>query len=226
MSTHPSWITRHFAALLMLFVGVFVPLVVFGMLADDVIEKQVFSFDLPILTYVHSHASAVLDTLMAFITRAGSAWVLIPVITLVFGFLVWKDRRRDAAFWTLAVVGAALLNFLCKHIFGRERPALWVSPLPESTFSFPSGHAMASMAVATALIVLLWNTRWRALALVAAIAYVFLVGLSRIYWGVHYPSDVLAGWAASLAWVIGIKIIFGMRTFARADGAGGLAARH
>jgi undecaprenyl-diphosphatase len=218
MSNHSSWITRHFAALLMLFVGVFVPLVVFGMLAETVIEKEVFSFDLPILTFVHGHASPVLDTLMAFITRAGSAWVLIPVITLVFGFLQWKNRRFDAAFWTLGVVGAALLNLFCKHIFGRERPALWVSPLPESTFSFPSGHAMESMAVATALIVLLWNTRWRALVLSVGIPYVFLVGLSRLYWGVHYPSDVLAGWAASLAWVVGLKIIFGMRTFVRAAG--------
>jgi undecaprenyl-diphosphatase len=76
--------------------------------------------------------------------------------------------------------------------------------------SFPSGHAMASMALAVALIVLLWPTRWRYPMLLGGIFFTIMVGLSRIYLGVHYPSDVLAGWVASLAWVMGLsRVLYG-----------------
>jgi undecaprenyl-diphosphatase len=79
--------------------------------------------------------------------------------------------------------------------------------LPESTFSFPSGHAMQSMAVGAALVILLWETRWRYVALLLSASFVLAVGLSRIYLGVHYPSDILAGWAASVAWVVGLRSV-------------------
>jgi undecaprenyl-diphosphatase len=106
------------------------------------------------------------------------------------------------------VGGAALINFLAKQAFGRVRPELWISRVQETTYSFPSGHAMSTMAVAAALTFLLWKTRWKWLMLAGGAAFVLMVGLSRVYWGVHYPSDILAGWAASIAWVAGVKMIF------------------
>ena len=96
------------------------------------------------------------------------------------------------------------MDGIAKIFFGRVRPALWTSILPETTFSFPSGHSMISASLAFALVVLLWRTRWRYPALICAVPAVFLVGLSRLYLGVHYPSDVLGGWCAGLIWSSGV----------------------
>lgn len=208
LSTSESFLRQHYLRLLVLFFGVVGPLVVFGHLAEDVLEKEVFSFDRPVLMFMHSHATQVLDMVMVFITRVGSSLVLVPLNILVFSLLIYRKRRRDALFWALAVVGATVLNFIAKHAFARIRPDLWTSISPELTYSFPSGHAMNSMAVMTALVVLAWDTRWRNLMMAAGACFILLVGLSRIYLGVHYPSDILAGWAASFAWVVGLASVF------------------
>lgn len=208
VGTTESFLRHHYLKLLILFFGVFAPLIVFGHFAEDVIEQEVFFFDRPILMFMHSHATQVLDMVMVFITRVGSSLVLIPLNILVFSLLIYRRRRRDALFWALAVVGASVINFIAKHAFARVRPDLWTSISPEVTYSFPSGHAMNSMAVITALVVLAWNTRWRNLMMVAGVCFILLVGSSRIYLGVHYPSDILAGWAASFAWVVGLASVF------------------
>jgi undecaprenyl-diphosphatase len=208
MHASRSWIIRHFATLSMLFAGVLLPLLLFGTVAGEIIEKKPFSFDDPLLMFVHGHATPRFDSLMYFFTTAGSAFVMAPLVLAVFGFLMRQGKRTPATFLAVSVCGAWLINFLSKQAFGRVRPDLWVSIVRETTYSFPSGHAMSSMAVATALTFLLWKTRWRWMALVAGAAFVFMVGLSRVYFGVHYPSDIVAGWAASLAWVAGVKLIF------------------
>jgi membrane-associated phospholipid phosphatase len=113
-----------------------------------------------------------------------------------------------------------LLNLLAKSAFARVRPDFWVSLLPETTFSFPSGHAMQSMAVVAGLVALTWRGRWRWPVALIGLCVVFLVGLSRIYLGVHYPSDILAGWTAALAWVIGLSVLFkGLRREPGGDGS-------
>jgi membrane-associated phospholipid phosphatase len=174
--------TVRFSTLLVLFVGVLAPLYLFGLLADDVMEHHVFFFDKPILVFLHSHASPGLDTVMRFFTHAGSALVLVPFNGAVLALLMWRRSRWIAAFWVLAVAGAALLNGLAKQIFARSRPDLWVSSLPETTFSFPSGHGMQSMAVIAALTVMMWRTHWRWHVLAFGSVFVLLVGISRVYW--------------------------------------------
>lgn len=206
--TSEFFLRHHYLKLLVLFFGVFTPLIVFGHFAEGVLEHEVFSFDRPVLMFMHSHATQILDVFMVFFTRVGSAPVLVPFNILVFLLLVYRKRRRESLFWALAVVGAAVLNFIAKHVFARIRPDLWTSISPEVTYSFPSGHAMNSMAVMTALVLLTWDTRWRGLMMVAGACFILLVGLSRIYLGVHYPSDILAGWVASFAWVVGLASVF------------------
>lgn len=203
-----NFLRFNYFKLAVLFFCVFVPLVIFGHLAEDVLENEAFSFDRPVLMFMHNHSTHALDGVMVFITRVGSALVLVPLNVLVFSVLVYRKRRSEAFFWALAVVGAAALNFIAKHSFVRIRPDLWASILPEITYSFPSGHAMNSMAAMTALVLLTWNTRWRSLMISAAVCFIFLVGSSRIYLGVHYPSDILAGWVASFAWVNGLASVF------------------
>ena len=201
------WLRTYRWRLAVLFACVFAPLYLFGAIAEDVVEKESFFLDRYLLSFMHAHATALLDRVMLFFSLIGSGLWLVPVDVGILLILAWRRRWGDAFFWGLAVGGAALLNVGAKHTFGRVRPDLWPSIAPETTFSFPSGHAVQTMALVAALLVLAWPTRWRWPTLIVGGCFVLLVGLSRVYLGVHYPSDVLAGWAASLAWVFGLSIL-------------------
>lgn len=201
------WLRVHRVRLLLLFIGVLVPLWVFGALAEDVLEQERFFFDDPILLFLRSYTTAWLDNVMLFFSLIGYRFGVVPADLIVLAIFVQRRRWADALFWVLAVGGAALLNLLAKRSFGRPRPDLWLSIAPETTYSFPSGHAMGSMALAMAVIVLAWPTRWRWPALIGGVFFVVMVGVSRLYLGVHYPSDIMAGWMASLAWVIGVSFV-------------------
>ncbi|MBB4636579.1 undecaprenyl-diphosphatase [Longimicrobium terrae] len=198
---------RRWRILLALFAGVLLPLLGFGMLANDVMEHEGLFWDAPILHFVHDQSTPALDRFMLFMSAIGYAWGVVPAVPVLFIILMAYRRRGDALFFALAVGGAGLMNRGAKLFFRRTRPALWTSIAPETSFSFPSGHAMGSMALAAAVVALLWPTRWRWPAIVVGGAFTFLVGLSRVYLGVHYPSDVLAGWSASLAWVVGVSFV-------------------
>lgn len=193
--------------LLLLFLLVLLPLYTFGELAEEVLERESFGFDEPIQLFVHNLSSPTLDSFMLLMSRLGYQWIVLPLDVAVLLFLVIRRHKHDALFFGLAVGGGALLNVGAKLLFGRARPELWLSIAPEFDFSFPSGHAMGSMTLVAALVVLLWATRWRYPVLLVGALFVVLVGLSRIYLGVHYPSDILAGWAAALAWVMGLSSV-------------------
>lgn len=182
----------------------FLALCLFLSLAEDIVEKERLSFDLPIQLFLHGHATPTLDSVMLGFSYAGSAYALVPLNILTFVLLIRSRRKGDAMFFAMAVTGAALINYVAKLGFARARPSLWISISPEVTYSFPSGHAMNSLAVAAALIVLNWRSKWRGPIIVFALLAVIGIGLSRAYLGVHYPSDILAGWAASTAWVAGL----------------------
>jgi undecaprenyl-diphosphatase len=202
------WLAAQRGRLLTLFFGVLVPLYLFGTLAEGVIEHESTSFDNALLMFVHKYATPQLDHAMLFFSLIGSALVLVPLNLLVFGVLVWLRKWAAARFWLFAVSGAALINLLAKHSFARIRPSLWISLAPEHTYSFPSGHAMESMAIVSACVVLSWRTRWRWPVLVLGSFYVLLVSASRVYLGVHYATDIAAAWVASAAWVIGLVVLF------------------
>jgi undecaprenyl-diphosphatase len=136
--------------------------------------------------------------------KLGYMWGVLPLDIIVMVWLVLRRRFRDSLFFILAVLGSLILNLAAKNHFARARPSLWLSITPESTFSFPSGHAMASATLAVALILLFWSTRGRWWVAVAAVIFALLVGMSRVYLGVHYPSDILTGWLAAIAWTVGM----------------------
>jgi undecaprenyl-diphosphatase len=140
------------------------------------------------------------------ITALGSYAVLSLVVAAVAGFL--RLQRHARAMWLvlLASVGGALISHLLKIYYDRERPPLL--PLADTmTPSFPSGHSMLSAVIYLSLGVLLAQTafkrRVKAYFLTVALVLTFLVGVSRIYLGVHYPTDVLAGWTVGLVWALG-----------------------
>lgn len=197
-------------ALLGLFCGIGLPLLLFGGLAEDVREGEGLPFDLPILRWLHGLATPALDRVALVLSLVGVPLPMIAVAALLFLGLCLRRHYHEATFFLTVVGGSALLNVLGKVVFQRERPALWLSLAPEGDYSFPSGHAMGSAALVTALVCLTWRGRWRWPLLAVGTLFVLGVGLSRLYLGVHYPSDILAGWGASLAWAFGVRALWGV----------------
>ncbi len=140
------------------------------------------------------------------ITALGSAVVLGLAVLAVAGFLLLQGSWRSAVFVVAASSGGWLLNSLLKELFGRSRPEVVPHLREVVTLSFPSGHAMTSAAVYLTLGALLMRIAKRPLTkfycMGAAMLITALVGASRVYLGVHYPTDVLAGWLLGLSWAI------------------------
>lgn len=138
------------------------------------------------------------------ITALGSSVVLLLVVAAVSGFLWIQGQRRLIVLLLASAAGGFVINALMKMIFARPRPSVVPHLREVFTPSFPSGHAALSAVVYLTIGVLLFEVvRGRAARLYClgvAMAATGLVGLSRVYLGVHYPSDVLAGWATGIAW--------------------------
>jgi undecaprenyl-diphosphatase len=157
------------------------------------------------MRFAERHGGGWIDSAMRAVSTLGGARVLAPLALACVLALLWRRRPLTALLLTLASLGAAL-NPPLKELFHRARPDLFAPRVSESGYGFPSGHAMTSMAIVGGLCAVAWRTRARWPALLAGGLFVLAVGASRVELGVHYPSDVLAGWAFSLAWVVGAAI--------------------
>jgi len=194
--------------LLLVFIGIGLPLWGFGELVEELREGEVFPFDEPLLNFAHDMARAGFDRFFLLASDLGYHGVIAADVVLVL-ILVLRRRLRASLFAAIAIIGSMLLNLAAKHVFARVRPALWDSIAPETSFSFPSGHAMGSVTLAWVVVLLWWQPEgatwraWRWPVAAMALAFTLAVGLSRIYLGVHYPSDILAGWAAATVWTLG-----------------------
>ncbi len=145
--------------------------------------------------------SAALD-----ITSLGGAPVLGLVVLAVVGFLMLQGMRRTAVFVFVASFGGSFLNHTLKLFFQRARPDVVPHLREVMSLSFPSGHAMTSAAVYLTLGALLMRIAERRVTKIYCMAIAMfvtlIVGMSRVYLGVHYPTDVLAGWLVGLSWAV------------------------
>jgi undecaprenyl-diphosphatase len=162
------------------------------------------AFDSSITTWVVAHRTAGLTTLARVFSTLGSQAVLLPVVGIAVALLIWRRELASAGFLFAAWGGATLLYSLTKHFVNRPRPPshLWLTDVGRSS-SFPSGHATQSLAtlLALALIGTLWVPRLRWPAWAVAVAVAVGIGWSRVYLGVHWATDVGAGWLIAAAWV-------------------------
>lgn len=181
-----------------------VSVVLFALLALGIKSGFLAAFDHSTLSFIHSLAEPTLDWWVPIATNLGDV-VFVCAVTLLTA--AWLARKRS---WTsliillTSVMGTSALAFLLKILVDRARPELWTHLVLETSHSFPSGHATASAALALCFVAILWRTKWRTRALVAASVYVLLVAFTRLYAGVHYPTDILGGWIISVGWVAAV----------------------
>jgi undecaprenyl-diphosphatase len=145
------------------------------------------------------------------ITALGSTTVLTLMTVLALGFLLLMRRTATALLLLVSMVGGTVLGMALKHVFDRPRPDAVPALVDVSTLSFPSGHAMMSAVAYLTLAVILTRVTpsvlLRVYVVLVAVLMTLLVGLSRLYLGVHWPSDVLAGWCIGASWALSCWLV-------------------
>ena len=175
---------------------------VFVLVTRKLLYNDLTTFDTTIYNFIISFKCDFLTEFFKFISFLSSATFLAVLSILLF--FIFKNKKYGLlSFLNLVLV--ALVNQILKLIFSRPRPFEWMLT-EESGYSFPSGHAMVSSAFYGMLIYLIWQTKiakkYKIILTVFLSILIFLIGLSRIYLGVHYTSDVIAGFALSLSYLI------------------------
>jgi len=189
-------------------------LLLFGWLATEILRGQTLAFDATVRAAIHGWASPPLTLAMRAVTQLGSSWFLVTLAALVWWRLRGQGRLHAAWLLVVAAAGAEALNETLKLVFHRHRPEPFFGLTAPFTYSFPSGHSVESAcfygALAAILTVRSGTLARRAAIWTGAALLALAVGFSRIYLGVHYPSDVLAGYAVAAIWTSAVRAGYGM----------------
>jgi undecaprenyl-diphosphatase len=190
--------------------GFLVSAVFFGIsfwLTQRVLAGQLDAFDRAVLTWVRDHRQHWLKDRFLEVTALGGTAVLSLLGVTAVAYSLAVRRRGLALLFVLVFCGAAVLDFCYKQFVDRERPReFFAEGVVASSPAFPSGHSLMAAVVYLTCGFLLWgmapSRSARAVVVVTAVALTLLVGVSRVYLGVHHPSDVLAGWTTGAAWAV------------------------
>ncbi len=177
----------------------FASLFAFLKLGSEIREQEGFVWDVPIIQFVHQFASPPLTTAFIAITQLGNMGAIAVVIGMSLWW--WRHHRRAALALIISAIGSILLNVLLKSAFSRPRPTIFLPLTAEKSFSFPSGHTMLAVSVYGFLLYYWLKEGARGKAIVAGIV-IGAVGLSRVYLGVHYPSDIVGAMAVGVVWLV------------------------
>ncbi len=186
--------------------------------AEEMAEGEVHGFDLAVLQALREGGRPDdalgpwwLETIATDLTALGSTSLLTLILLLVCGLFLMLRRPGAAAMLLLAAGGGLLISQGLKAVFGRERPPIDYHAVESLNASFPSGHAMLSAVVFLTLGTvgarLFKRRREKAYVMGASVLIALLVGLTRIYLGVHWTSDVVAGWCVGAAWAMACWLI-------------------
>ncbi|MBE0688112.1 MAG: phosphatase PAP2 family protein [Anaerolineaceae bacterium] len=179
---------------------------VFSSLAEDLVNRETLSMLDPVFGgWLIAHTSLSGDYVFSVITFFGDVLIISIGTGLLSFWLAKRKNWNNLVFLFSAVGGSALLNLVLKNVFQRTRPVFPLAFLAYTGYSFPSGHTMISLAFygAVAYIALTYikSRNWKILTVAGALVVSVLIGFSRLYLGVHYLTDVLAGWAAGGLWL-------------------------
>ena len=176
----------------------------FAALAEVVREGYTQQFDTAVLRWLGAHHTPTLTTIMTEVTPLGTGVVVLTVVGITTAFLWHTEHKHSARMLLAATAGNILLNNVLKLFFDRARPSVFEWGTQAASSSVPSGHAMSATVVygtVAYLLARLQKHRWaRTITLLLAVIMVALICLTRLYLGVHYPSDVLGGIIVGLAW--------------------------
>lgn len=181
-------------------------LLVFSAFVEDLLEQELGTFDTVVGKFIQSYASERLTDIAIFITGLGSAYIQLALLLIIGCYLLFCLKHpRETVVLFCSLGGAGVLNLVLKSTFQRTRPD--IQHLVEAGgYSFPSGHAMTAAAFYGMIGYLLWlNLRERGRSswyiIVVTAGLITAIGISRIYLGVHFPSDVISGFAAGGVWL-------------------------
>ncbi|WP_066254081.1 phosphatase PAP2 family protein [Neobacillus drentensis] len=191
--------------LLIAFIISLVCVVGFALTSLFISDHKIIDFDRNIIAAIQGLESPLLTKVMKLFTFIGSTPVVIVIIILLIIFLKKVlHHRLELIFLISAIIGSAVLNQILKQVFHRIRPNFH-RLIDISGYSFPSGHAMNAFTVYVTISFLLWRhipSRWgRSLLICISTVMILAIGISRIYLGVHYPSDIIGGYLASGFWL-------------------------
>lgn len=180
-------------------------------LVEDYLTRGNWQFDLIAQTYVNSIRNETLTRIFRTITFTGNAGSIIAATLIISSVLIYIKKKDEAILFSLNILGVWLFNELLKYIFKRPRPSVeWLASA--SGYSFPSGHTMISMGFGLLLMYYILNLiKNKKLSITISILiflYSILIGLSRVYLGVHYLSDVFAGWVAGTLWISSMIVVY------------------
>jgi undecaprenyl-diphosphatase len=207
------WLARQEAVVLVTAFGIVLTLYGFLELVDELREGEIEHFDQWLLRLLRTAndpgllaGPAWLAEVVTDITALGGTSILVAVLFCAIGYLVLEHRYSAAALVFIASAGGGLMSVFLKELFGRTRPSVVPHLVTVEGLSFPSGHSMAAAVTYLTLGALLarfaGRRRIRVYVVTLSLLLTFLIGITRIFLGVHYPSDVLAGWSAGLGWAL------------------------
>ena len=208
-----GWLRSQDLIVLLMMLGVVVGLWAFVELADEVTEGDTRAVDEWVIKSLRDPGNlddpwgpVWFEEGIRDITALGGITVLCLMALAVVGYVAMCRQYHAMGLFLAAIIGGGILNVLLKNLFDRPRPELVPALSHVSTASFPSGHSMLSavfyLTLGALLARLVTKRRLKLYLVSVALMFTFLVGFSRVYLGVHYPSDVLAGWTIGLIWAI------------------------
>lgn len=173
-------------------------------IAATVFRQQSTSIDLRLLLALQQWHTPFLDLVMGVLTNVGSVSVLLAASLLLATVLLCRKRHAETVTLAIAVIGAFCLNHWLKELFAPSRPALWQQAVTVNFSSFPSGHAMMSLVVFGIIgsLLAVQVPRWRAAIATVTVLLIGAIDVSRLYFGVHWLTDLVAGYVAGIVWLL------------------------
>jgi membrane-associated phospholipid phosphatase len=207
------WIRSRLTLSFFILFGCLYLMALFGWLSQEVLEKETFGFDTTILLWLHQYSNPAIDSLMLGLTSLANPEFVVILVVINLGVLLWYRRVWAAQVFALNCLGGLILNQGLKLVFVKPRPQLWTPLVVEHSYSFPSGHALGSLVLYGFLAVLLADRypRYRIGIYSGASSIIMAIGLSRLFLGVHYPTDIIAGYAVGFVWLATCIWILRMR---------------